>query len=121
MSYTVEEPLPAAEWLALPEEQRAALVDAAHRATNAPMGANPGAHATIHVLVETRLAENDPATVRAYERFRAAGLNRHMTVHALASVVTHHLLAALENNAPDEAAAARDFDALDPADFRKRK
>lgn len=120
MAYSVDSPLPAAEWLALSEDERAALIDAAHRATRSPMGANTGAHATIHALVETALAEGNPAAVRAHDRFRAAGLNRHVTVHALASVVTRHMLATLEGNAPDEEAAARDFDALDPATFRKK-
>lgn len=120
MAYSVDSPLPAAEWLALSEDERAALIDAAHRATGSPMGTNAGAHATIHALVETHLAEGTPAAVRAYDRLRAAGLNRHVTVHALASVVTRHMLASLENDAPDEETAARDFDALDPASFRKR-
>lgn len=60
--------------------------------------------------------------VAAYERFRAAGLDRHTTIHALASVVTRHMLSVLEQRpgfSQDE--ADRDYAALDPAAFQRKR
>ena len=120
--YDVENPIPADEWLALEEDERIERIEEGHRVRNSPTGGNPSAHATIHALVETRLALGDPHAVRAHDRFRAAGLTRHTTVHALASVVTQHMLASLErNDPPDDAEVERDFDALDPAAFTPKK
>lgn len=121
-THDVEAPLPPAEWLALDEDERVARIAEGHRVRNAPTGGDADAHATIHALVETRLALGDPHAVRAHDRFRAAGLTRHTTVHALASVVTRHMLASLERNEPPtDAEVERDFDALDPAAFTPKK
>lgn len=121
-SYDVENPPAAAEWLALEEEERIARIEEGHRARSSATGGNPTAHATIHALVETRLALGDVHAVQAYDRLRATGLTRHTTVHALASVVTRHMLASLERNEPpDDAEVARDFDALDAAAFAPKK
>ena len=120
-TYSVEDHVPADEWNALSEDDRIEHVRAAHEATRSVSGQDPTAHATIHVLVENRLAENHPGATRAFERFRAAGLSRHSTIHALASVVTRHMLTMLETGAtPDETTVNADFDALDPAALRKR-
>lgn len=100
------------------EDERIEAVRDAHERTRSPVGANPIAHASIHVMVEDRLAAGHPSIVAAYDRFRAAGASRHVTVHALASVVTRHMMATLERQAPlDDAAVDRDFEALDPAAF----
>lgn len=118
--YDVSTPPPAEEWLAMTELERVRLVEEAHRRTRSPTGQNANAHATIHVFVENQLAEGVPAAVAAYDRFRAAGIDRHVTVHALASVVARHMMTVLEQSAPfDDAAAARDYAALDPASFER--
>jgi hypothetical protein len=120
--YDIANPPSPEEWLAMDEEARIDAVRDAHQRTRSPVGQNPTAHATIHVMVENQLAEGLAAIVRAYDRFRAAGLDRHTTVHALASVVTRHMMAVLEQQSPfDQAAADRDFDALDPAAFKRKK
>lgn len=94
----------------------------AHRRTRSVVGQNPSAHASIHVVVENRLAEGHAAVVAAYDRFRAAGIDRHTTIHALASVVTRHILDVVEQQAPlDQATADRDFEALDPAKFQRKR
>jgi len=111
-----------AEWLATDEGERIELVAAAHRRTRASVGGSEAAHAAIHVAVENRLASGDAAVVAAYERFRAAGVDRHNTIHALASVVTDHMMAVLESREGfDQAAADRAFEALDPAPWKPRK
>lgn len=121
-TYDAEDPLPAEEWLLLEEGERIQLVIEGHQRVNAKMGQNETAHATIHVIVETQLAEKYAPAVRAFDRFRAAGVNRHNTVHALASVVTRHMIVMMERHEPfDEAEAARDYDALDPADFMRKR
>lgn len=121
--YDVSKPLPAAEWLALDEAQRVALVRESHERTKSPVGQSPDAHASIHVAVEDRLAAGDPAAVAAYDRFAAAGIGRHVIVHALASVVARHIMLMLEKgpNAVSDAESTADFDALDPAQFQKKK
>lgn len=119
-TYDVANPPSAEEWLAMDEGERISVVQEAHRRTGSPTGENPTVHATIHVVVETQLAEGHAGIVAAYDRFRAAGIDRHTTVHALASVVTRHIMAMLESNASyDQAIADRDFAALDPAAFKR--
>lgn len=120
--YDVAHPPSPAEWLAMDEGERILAVEEAHRRTGSPTGGSPTAHATIHVMVENQLAEGQPGSVAAYDRFRAAGIGRHTTVHALASVVTRHMMSMLQNGGTfDHAAAERDFAALDPAAFQKPK
>jgi hypothetical protein len=120
--YDIANPPSAAEWLAMDEGERIHAVEEAHQRTRSPVGQNPTAHATLHVMVENQLAEGYAPAVAAYDRFRAAGIDRHTTIHALASVVTKHMMAMLEEKKPyDEAAAKQDFDALDPAAFTRKK
>jgi len=60
--------------------------------------------------------------VNAYERFRAYGVNRHNTVHALASVATGHVLAVLQKQPGfNQKEADRDYEALDPAAFMGKR
>jgi hypothetical protein len=120
--YDIANPPPADEWLAMDEAERVAVVEEAHVRTRAAVGSSANAHASIHVAVENRLAAGHARVVAAYERFRAAGIDRHRTVHALASVVTTHMLAVLEHRegfTQDE--ADRDYDALDPASFQRKR
>lgn len=120
--YDVANPPAPGVWLAMDEQDRIAVVRDAHVRTGAPVGENPDAHALIHTMVENQLAEGLPSIVDAYERCRAAGLGRHTTVHALASVVTRHMLAMMEQTTPwDQAAADRDFAELDPQEFKPRR
>jgi hypothetical protein len=119
--YDVANPPSRQEWLAMDESERIAAVQEAHRRTRSPVGQNAHAHAAIHVVVENRLAEGHAVVVAAYDRCRAAGLGRHATIHALASVVTRHMLAAVQEEPFDPDAADRDFEALDPATFKSTK
>jgi hypothetical protein len=120
--YDVANPPPAEEWLEMDEGERILVVEEAHRRTRAPIGQNATAHATIHVVVDNRLAAGDAVVVAAYDRFRAAGIDRHTTVHALASAVTRHMVAVLEQHEGfDQATADRDFAALDPAAFKRKR
>lgn len=112
----------AEEWLALDEDQRIARIQEAHVRTGAPAGQSASAHASIHVVVENRLAEGAAPVVAAYERCRAAGLDRHTAIHALASVVTNHMLGVLEQRADfSQETADRDFAAIDPAQWQRKR
>jgi hypothetical protein len=44
-------------------------------------------HAAIHAVVETQLAMCIPAVISACTRLQAQGLDRHETIHAIASVL----------------------------------
>lgn len=120
--YDISNPPSAEEWLAMDEGARIDVVEEAHRRTGSPTGQSPTAHASIHVAVENRLAAGDAAVVAAYDRCRAAQLDRHTTIHALASVMTRHMMAVLEQRADfDQTTADRDFAVLDPAAFKRKR
>jgi hypothetical protein len=120
-SYDVANPPPPEEWLSMDEAERIASVQEAHQRARWQVGQNAHAHAAIHVVVENRLAEGHAVVVDAYQRCRAAGLGRHATIHALASVVTRHMLAAVEEANFDPDVADRDFETLDPEAFKSKK
>ena len=76
--YDIEHrPAPEA-WLAMDEGERLLVVEEAHARTRAAVGSKANAHASIHVVVENRLAAGHANVVAAYERFRAAGIDRHI-------------------------------------------
>jgi hypothetical protein len=121
VEYDLKNPPNAEEWLASDESERIAAVRDAHLRAKAPAGQSPDVHATIHVVVENRLAAGDAPVLAAYERFRAAGIGRHVTIHALASVVTRHMMDVMETKQPlDAAVTDQDFAKLDPNDFKPR-
>jgi hypothetical protein len=118
--YDVAKPPPPEEWLALEEGERITLVLEAHERTKSQMGQSPQAHAAMHVVVENRLAAGEPAVVRAHDRCIAAGLTRHIAVHALASVVSRQMLAMLEEGKTiSQEQSDQEFDALDPGAWKR--
>jgi hypothetical protein len=120
--YDVDHPPAPDVWLAMDESERILAVEDAHARTRAAVGSNATAHASIHVVVENRLAEAHAVVVAAYDRFRAAGIDRHSTIHALASVVTTHLMAVLEQRPGfSQEEADVDYAALDPAAFTRKR
>lgn len=74
--YDIEHPPAPEAWLAMDEGERLLVVEEAHARARAAVNAN--AHASIHVVVENRLAAGHANVVAAYERFRAAGIDRHI-------------------------------------------
>jgi alanyl-tRNA synthetase len=112
---------PPERWLSLDEDARIAAVRDAHTRTRSAVGQSPEAHAALHVVVETRLAEGDRVVLDTYERFRAAGIRRHTTIHALASVVARQMSAILEHGSSvDQATSDGDFAALSPTDWQPK-
>jgi hypothetical protein len=115
--YRADTPFAAEEWLALDEATRLTLVEEAHERHRWPVGENARVHSAMHVIVENRLAANEVPVVTAYDRLRAAGVDRHAAIHALASVVASQLfdiLAEKREHVPEDDAA---FATLDPADW----
>ena len=91
-------------WLAMDQSARTALVDIAHdgRFPDALHNAqaNRIMHASLHQIVETQNATNDPPQVRAaLERLTGEGLKRHAAVHAVMQELARHL-ASLGDGAP---------------------
>ena len=108
----------AERWLEAGEGERLAAVESAHDRHRWSVGDNARVHAAMHVIVENRLAAKDAPVVVAYDRLRAAGVDRHQTIHALASVVAAQLfdiLAEKREHRPEDDDA---FAALDPREWR---
>jgi hypothetical protein len=115
--YRADVALAAEEWLALDDTTRLTMVEEAHERHRWSVGENARVHAAMHVIVENRLAQKDEPVVTAYDRLRAAGVDRHESIHALASVVAAQLFDALAEKrelSPEDDAA---FATLDPADW----
>ena len=69
-----------AEWLALDEGERIALVADYQRHAQIDLP-NVNLHAMIHVVVEQQLAGQLEPVVSAFERLQREGLDRHDAVH----------------------------------------
>ena len=83
-------------WLQLDEMERLMLVEAYHCDTCAHIPKKARRlHASIHVVVENQLAENDEPVVRALARLMKEGLSRHDAVHAIGSIVAELLYDAI--------------------------
>ncbi len=74
------------EWLALDEIERSDIVERFHR-RHGDYGESLQAHAAIHCVIETQLAEKIEPVMAAFRRLRGEALNRHETIHAIGSVL----------------------------------
>ena len=79
----------AAEWLAIDEQERIALVEAFHISASIQLPSLT-AHAAFHAMVENQLAAQHPPVVRAMARLAKQGLSRHDCVHAVSWVLAQH-------------------------------
>ena len=102
------------DWLALDEGERIVLAEWYHRDARIrlPRAART-LHATIHVVVENQLAENDEQVDRALARLMKEGLSRHDAVHAIGSVVAEELYAAMNLKDTPESLRARYYAAIE--------
>jgi hypothetical protein len=112
-----------AQWLALSDTQRMALVLQHHHEGHIHMP-HPRLHVAVHVIVETQAAQGVTPVTGALARLQAEGLSRHDAVHAVASVAARRVQEALKSGEPDadstfgpEYAAA--LDALDAATWQR--
>lgn len=88
---------PAAQWLALDEQERIILVRRHHERARVDLP-NPTLHAVMHAIVENQLAEAVPEVVEALERLRAEGLDRHDALHAIGSVLAHQIVDLMQHD-----------------------
>ena len=108
-----------AQWLAAPEAERLVAVRQHHElAGHPPEGAQ--AHAAIHTVVETQLAEEYAVTQATLRRLVHDGLDRHDAIHAIGSVVADEILDMLKlKRAYEPEAYARKLAALTAAAWRR--
>jgi hypothetical protein len=96
MRYDADSPPDAAAWLKLAEGERLALVKGYHKRAGLQAG-SPEVHASIHVAVETQLAEGLASATDAMERLSNDGLDRHEALHAIGSVLAEELFGVLRS------------------------
>ena len=102
------------DWLALDEGERIVLAEWYHRDARIRLPrAVRTLHATIHVVVENQLAENDEPVNRALARLMTEGLSRHDAVHAIGSVVAEELYDAMNLKDTPESLRARYYAAIE--------
>jgi hypothetical protein len=77
-------------WLALDEQRQIDLVLAYHRRIGL-RAARENAHAAIHVVVETQIADDDLRVRPTAQRLQSEGLDRHQAIHAIGSVLAGHI------------------------------
>ena len=108
-------------WLALTEDERTELVEAYHEAD--PPRTDPGGvrlHVMIHVIVENQIAEGDALPVREKARqLVTQGLDRHDAIHAIGSVLAHHMVNVARGRITEPDPNARYFSALRRLTARK--
>jgi anaerobic glycerol-3-phosphate dehydrogenase len=97
-SYNPEEPPNPSDWLQLPERERIRVVATFHM-VHRFKSSSTKAHAALHTIVENQAATGFGPTVRALSRLQSQGLTRHEALHAIGSVVSGFMFAAM-NGAP---------------------
>ena len=88
------------EWLLLDEQERINQAAKYHKKSGIRLP-NTIAHATFHAVVENQIAANDEPVVRAMDRLKAQGLDRHDCIHAVAWVLSQHLFEQMKVDVPD--------------------
>ena len=109
-------------WQALDESERIESVRQYHRQNRIRL-ANESLHATTHVIVENQVALGDMFAARAVLlRLMAEGLDRHEAIHAIGSVLSEQLFAALreEGGADPNAQYVEKLNRLTAESWRKR-
>jgi hypothetical protein len=98
-SYNPESPPDPSDWLQLPEQERIRVVATFHMVHRLKSG-SAKAHAALHAIVENQAATGFGPTVRALARLQSQGLSRHEAVHAVGSVLSEFMFAAM--NSPSQ-------------------
>lgn len=86
------------KWLALPEDERIALIKTYHEQEGIEMP-NFFIHAMMHTVIENQAALGDEMPVAAkLLSLQKEGLDRHDAIHAVASVLANYLFDAANDN-----------------------
>jgi hypothetical protein len=112
--YNPEREPVAEDWLGLDEGERLFLAEAYHRDAriSLPKGARK-LHASMHVVVENQLADDDKPVIRALGRLMKEGLTRHDAVHAIGSLVAEQIYDVMKQNDTPETSKARYYAAVE--------
>ena len=98
MRYDPYQHIASEAWQALDESERIESVRRYHRRNRIRLD-NERLHAAIHVIVENQVALGDAFLARAVLlRLMEEGLDRHEAVHAIGSVLSEQLFAALRED-----------------------
>ena len=98
MRYDPYQHIASEAWQALDESERIESVRRYHRRNRIRLD-NERLHAAIHVIVENQVALGDAFLARAVLlRLMEEGLDRHEAVHAIGSVLSKQLFAALRED-----------------------
>ena len=87
-------------WLLLDEQERILQAEKYHKKRGIRLP-NTTAHATFHVIVENQIAEGEDSVVRAMDRLKKQGLDRHDSIHAIAWVLSQHLFEQMKTESQD--------------------
>jgi hypothetical protein len=94
------------QWLALTEAERIDLVFESHAGEIEDLEEEPDeaehrlrAHASIHVVVETQIAQRIEPVCQALKRLMNEGLDRHDALHAIGSVLAGHIYEIIRGSA----------------------
>ena len=122
-SYDPESPPNPTEWLRLPEQERVRVVATFHMVHRLKSG-SAKAHAALHAIVENQAATGFGPTVRALARLQSQGLTRHEAVHAVGTVVSRFMFAAMNTPSQTDSQSLHSsinesIEALDAASWRK--
>jgi hypothetical protein len=110
--YDPNHPPPPKEWLALDEEKRIYRVERWHQKRKIRLP-NLRAHALFHVMVENQLAMGDEIPCATLDRLMREGLDRHDSIHAIASMLAEHMHDLLnDKRQPGDAGNALYYDDL---------
>ena len=87
-------------WLLLDEQERILQAEKYNKKRGIRLP-NTTAHATFHVIVENQIAEGEDSVVRAMDRLKKQGLDRHNSIHAIAWVLSQHLFEQMKTESQD--------------------
>jgi hypothetical protein len=110
--YDPSRPPDSSDWLELDEQERLLLVEKQHRRDRIDVP-NATLHATIHVIVENQLAADEEPVCRALTRLMEEGLSRHDAIHAIGSVLGHHIYDLLKGKAPADEASVQYYASIE--------
>jgi hypothetical protein len=118
MRYDPNEPVDAAEWLALDEMEQQLIVERYHKRAHVQLPSSR-MHAIMHAAIETQVADGRASTAKALDRMLAQGLDRHDAIHAVGSVLATHMYRVMKDKTPfDDKAYDADLDALSAERWR---
>ena len=98
MRYNPIKPPDPAAWRDLDAQERLILIEDFHRRAG-DEAQSPQLHAVVHATVEDQVAAGEAIVCNTLTRLLNGGLDRHEAIHAIGSIMTNHLYAALKSKA----------------------